>query len=165
MSCQITRSESGPCDCGAGTQTFTVEMDDWNRIRNSTEIHCSKCRKKKQREVNAEQGRERKMDELLRRAQRMAKERYRAQWLALFAGMTKKAAWERYTGASGYPALGTFYQHVKDSGSLGKYMESRLTADLERSLRVLEVEDKGIDTLLQEPTRLWRPTSGTRDLR
>ena len=160
MSWEVTRRETHPCDCGAGTETFTVEMDDWNRTRSSTEVHCPKCREKKQREIDAERTREKKWDELLQRAQQLATERYLAQWLALFAGMTKKAAWERYTGGSGYPALGTFYQHVKHSGSLGKYMEWCLTSDLERSLRVLEVEDKEINVLLRERAQLWRPTSG-----
>ena len=96
----------------------------------------------------------------MQRAQQLATERYLAQWLALFAGMTKKAAWKRYIGGSGYPALGTFYQHVKHSGSLSKYMEWCLTNDLERSLRVLGVENKEIGTVLQERARLWRPTSG-----
>ncbi|MGD0445794.1 MAG: hypothetical protein ABSA39_17815 [Edaphobacter sp.] len=154
------RTETGPCECGEGTETFTFEMDDWNRTRNSIEIHCPKCQEKKQREIEAEQAREKTRDELLKRAQQLTTERYLPQWLALFAGMTKKAAWERYTGGADYPALGTFYQHVKHSGSLSKYMEWCLTSDLERSLGVLEVNDKEIDTLLQERARLWRPSSG-----
>lgn len=92
--------------------------------------------------------------------QQLASDRYLAKWLALFEGATKKAAWERYTGKAGYPALGTFYQHIKHSGSLNKYMESCFTNDLELSLRVLGVQDKEIDALLQERAQLWRPTSG-----
>ncbi|WP_157466893.1 hypothetical protein [Edaphobacter aggregans] len=159
MSWEIMRTETAPCECGEGTETFTFEMDDWNRTQSSTEIHCPKCQQKKQREIEVEQAREKKRDELLQRAQQLTTERYLLQWLALFAGMTKKAAWERYTGGSGYPALGTFYLHVKHSGSLGKYMEWCLTNDLERSLGVLEVKDKEIDALLQERAQLWRPSS------
>src|SRR5208282_422540 len=118
----------------------TFEMDDWNRTRSSTEIHCPQCREKRQRELDAEYASERRRDELLERAQQLATERYLAKWLAFFASMTKKAAWGRYTGGSGYPALGTFYQHVKHSGSLSKYMEWCLTSELERSLLVLGVD-------------------------
>lgn len=160
MSWETMRTESGPCECGQGTVTFTFEMDDWNRTRSSTEIHCPKCREESRRKIAADQVREKKRDELLEHAQQLATERYLVQWLALFANMNKKTAWKRYTGGSGYPALGTFYQHVKHSGSLGKYMEWCLTNDLERSLRVLGVEDKEIAALLQERVRLWRPTSG-----
>ena len=110
MSWEIMRTETGPCECGKGTKTFTFEMDDWNRTRSSTEIHCPKCREKKQRQLEAEQTRERKRDEYLQQAQQLATERYLAQWRALFADMTKKAVWERYTGGAGYPAIGTFSQ-------------------------------------------------------
>lgn len=160
MSWEIMSTETRPCQCGAGTETFTFEMDDWNRTRSSTEIHCPQCREKKQREVEADAAREERRAELLEKAQNLATERYLAKWLALFAGMTKKAVWERYTGGSGYPALGTFYQHVKHSGSLDEYMKWCLANDLERSLRVLEITDKEINALLIERERLWRPTSG-----
>jgi hypothetical protein len=79
----------------------------------------------------------------------------------LFEGMTKKAAWDRYTGGSGYPALGTFYQHVKHSGSLSKYTEWCLTGEPDRSLLILGVDDKEIAALLKERTELWSPTSGS----
>lgn len=160
MSWEIMSSETHPCECGAGTETFTFEMDDWNRTRNSTEIHCPQCRDKKRRELEAEEMRERRREDLLERARQLATERYLPRWQLLFAGITKKAAWERYTGGSGYPALGTFYLHVKRSGGLSKYMEWCLTSNLERSLRVLGVEDEEIHGLLQERAGLWRPTSG-----
>lgn len=160
MSWEIMRTETGPCECGVGTETFTFEMDDWNRTCSSIEIHCPMCREKKKQEWEAEQARENRRDELLRVAQKLATERYLPQWLALFADMTKKEAWKRYTGGTGYPALGTFYQHVKHSGSLSKYMGWCLTNDLERSLRAFGIEDKDIDAILKERERLWRPTSG-----
>jgi hypothetical protein len=160
MSWEVMRSETGPYECGEGTQTFTSEMDDWNRMRSSTEIHCPKCRDKEQQQRKADQAREKRREELLHTAQHLALDRYLARWLASFDGMTKKAAWERYTAKEGYPALGTFYQHIKHFGSLKKYMEWCLTNDLERSLRVLGVQDKEIDALLLEREQHWRPTSG-----
>lgn len=137
MSWEVMRTETGPCECGESTQTFTYEMDDWNRTRSSTEIHCPKCRNRERQQREADQARERHRAELLHTAQQLASDRYLAKWLALFESMTKKAAWERYTGKAGYPALGTFYQHIKHSGSLNKYIEWCFTNDLERSLRVL----------------------------
>lgn len=159
MSWEIMRTETGSCECGTGTETYTFEMDDWNRTRSSTEIHCPTCREKRQQQSEAEQARENLRDELLRTAKQLATERYLDRWLALFAATTKKAAWERYTGGSGYPALGTFYQHVKHSGSLSKYMEWCLPNDLERSLKILGVEDTEIEALLKEHSRLWKPAS------
>lgn len=159
MSWEVMRSETGPCECGEDTETFTFEMDDWSRTRSSREIHCPKCREKKRKEWEADQAWEKQRDKLLHAAQHLASDRYLARWLALFEGMTKKAAWERYTGGTGYPALGTFYQHVKHSGGLSKHLEWCFTNDLERSLRVLGIVDTEIETLLQERARLWRPTS------
>jgi hypothetical protein len=40
MSWEVMQTRTGPCGCGAGTETCTLEVDDWNRTRNSTEIHC-----------------------------------------------------------------------------------------------------------------------------
>ena len=160
MSWEIMSTETRPCDCGAGTETFTFEMDDWNRTRSSTVIHCPQCQKKNRRVLEAERARERRRDELLERAQQLATERYLPQWRAAFAGMTKKAAWELYTGGAGYPGLGTFYQHVKHAGSLSKYMEWCLPNNLERVLHIIGVKDEEIEMLLKEHKSLWRPTSG-----
>jgi hypothetical protein len=148
------RSEIGPCKCGAGTMTNVMEMDDWNRTRSSTEIHCPACEEKRFREREAYQARESRRAELLRTATQLATDRYLQRWLALFAGMSKKAAWKLYTGGSGYPALGTFYQHVIHSGSLSKYMEWCFPNDLEKSLRIIGAEDKEIETLLKKSKSL-----------
>jgi hypothetical protein len=35
---EVMQTRTDPCDWCAGTETYTVEVDDWNRTRNSTEI-------------------------------------------------------------------------------------------------------------------------------
>ena len=150
MSWEAMRTETTPCECGEGTQTFTSEMDDWNRMRSSTVIHCPKCRDRKHQRLEENQAQEKRREDLLHTAKCLASDRYLARWLALFHGMTKKAAWELYTGKEGYPRLGTFYQHIKHFGSLEKCMEWCLGNDLERSLRVLGAHDREIQGLLQE---------------
>jgi hypothetical protein len=154
------QTKTGPCACGAGTETYTLEMDDWNRTRSATEIHCPACREKRAHELEIDRRREKRRDRLLRSAEELATERYSSQWLDLFTGSTKKAAWERYTGGTGHPALGTFYQHVKRAGSLSKHLEWCLTSDLERCLNVLGIEDVEINEMLKERAQLWKPTSG-----
>jgi hypothetical protein len=159
MSWEVMQTRTGPCDCGAGTETYTLEVDDWNRTRNSTEIHCPTCLSKREQEFEADQNREDRRARLLGRAQQLVSDRYCSRWLDLFAGMTKKAAWLRYTGGVGYPALGTFYQHVNDSGGLTEHLVWCLTNDLERSMGVLGIEDAEIKKALKERERLWKPTS------
>jgi hypothetical protein len=160
MSWEVTQTKTGPCPCGGGTETYTLEMDDWNRTRSATVIHCPSCREKRERELTADRGREERRDWLLRRAQELATERYRIPWLNLFAGMTKKAAWQKYTDGVGYPALPTFYQHIKHAGGLSEHLEWCLTSDLERCLSVLGINDPEITALLKERGQLWKPTSG-----
>jgi hypothetical protein len=160
MSWEVMQTGTRPCECGSGTETYTFEIDNWNRSRSSTEIHCPNCRQKAERESEADRKREERRYWLLCSAQQLATDRYSTRWLKLFAGKTKKAAWQRYTGGNGYPSLGTFYQHVKHAGSLDKYLAECLTSDLEGSLRVLGIEDGEIKELLKEREQLWKPTSG-----
>lgn len=160
MSWAVMQTQTGPCACGVGTETYTLEMDDWNRTRSATEIHCPECKEKRERELEADRRREERRDELLRRAQELAAERYGVQWPNLFSGMTKKAAWQKYTDGVGYPALGTFYQHIKHAGSLSKHLGWCLTSDLERCLSVLGINDAEIAELLKERKHLWKPMSG-----
>jgi hypothetical protein len=37
MSWEVMQTKTGPCACGAGTETCTLEMEDWNRTRSATE--------------------------------------------------------------------------------------------------------------------------------
>lgn len=39
-------SRTTECYCGKGSITHVTEMDDWNRSRSSTLIHCPDCLKK-----------------------------------------------------------------------------------------------------------------------
>jgi hypothetical protein len=65
MSWELMRTEAGPCECEENIQTFTFEMDDWNRTWSSTEIHCPKCRGRRQQQWEADQVREKRREELL----------------------------------------------------------------------------------------------------
>jgi len=133
-------------------------MDDWNRTRSSKEIHCSKCKQKESKRLRAAAARERRREELLFKAKQIATNRYQKKWLVLFDLLSKKAAWKLYTGGVGYPALGTFYLHVKHHGGLNKYMKWCFENDLEHCLEILNVKDKEVQALLKERTRLWVPT-------
>jgi hypothetical protein len=95
---EVMQTRTDPCDWCAGTETYTVEVDDWNRTRNSTEICCPNCLSKREQQIDADQEREERRIRLLGRAQQLLLDRYCSQWLELFAGKTKKAAWLRYTG-------------------------------------------------------------------
>ena len=89
MSWEVMRSETAPCECCAGTVTYTFEMDDWNRTRNGREIHCGTCQEKDRLRVEAEHARQIKRDSLLEEARRIATERYLELWLKSYASLSK----------------------------------------------------------------------------
>jgi SEC-C motif len=141
------------CPCGSGRK---YKKCHWNR-ESAAPIPYHESAKEL---LRLRVGEQKCLHPMLGKAQELATERYRAAWLALFAGMTKKAAWQRYTGGTGYPTLGTFYRHVKHAAGLSQHLEWCLRNDLERSLKVLGIEDAEIKALLKERTQLWKPTSG-----
>lgn len=155
MSWEEMSCETRPCACGKGTVTYRSEMDDWNRIRSSTSINCPICRAEADAKEKASMVRERKREELLAKAHRLAERRYLEQWLAMFRGKTKKDAWLVYTGGRGYPALGTFYNHVRDDG-VETYLRQHFQYDLETAMKKLCVKDSEIETLLRSADELRR---------
>ena len=81
MSWEVMKTETGPCECSEGTQTFTSEMDDWNSDAEfDRDSLCPKCRYKEQQPREADQAREKRREELLHTAQHLASDRYRAKW-------------------------------------------------------------------------------------
>jgi hypothetical protein len=153
MSWEEMSCETCPCHCGKGTITYRSEMDDWNRVRSSETINCTVCQAKADAEAAAAEAREREREKLLAKAHRLGRERYQQPWLALFENKTKKEAWMIHTGGRGYPALGTFYNHVRGDG-VEKYLRQHFEYDLERVLRVLRANDAEIKDLLERAEKL-----------
>jgi hypothetical protein len=142
-----------PCPCGKGTMTRHLEMDDWNRTKSWTEIHCEPCRLERERREEREASRKKEKSELHEKAKRLAQERYLGKWLERFQGASKKQAWLLYTGGAGYPALGTFYKHVKEMG-LEKYLTHVFSYHFEDALKQLAIADPEINELLEARERI-----------
>lgn len=149
MGYEVMSVEETPCACGAGTFVFTFEMDDWNRTRSTKTIRCGVCQAAHDEVVRQRRENEIRRAQLLERARALAAERYLARWMALFEGVSKKVAWERYTGGEGYPTLGTFYKHVKDRG-LAPYMRWCFMNDIANALKIIDVNDSEVAALLAE---------------
>lgn len=141
--------KESPCNCGKGTVVVTDEMDDWNRFRTETEIRCPQCRAEHDAIIEERRQNDKKRTELTNSAVVLAKERYLAQWLTLFEGKSTKAAWLTYTGGSGYPALGTFYNHVRERG-LTHYVTWCFENDPQKALRIMDTTDPEIEGLLAQ---------------
>lgn len=153
MSWEEFSVETRPCGCGNGTVTYRREMDDWNRVRDSTTINCPKCRADFENQERLRQQQEAKREVLWNKALTIARERYLPRWLEMFAGKSKKETWLLYTGGSGYPALGTFYKHVKPEG-VEAYLRGHFSHDFPSALKRMGVEDSDIESLLRERERV-----------
>jgi hypothetical protein len=137
-----------PCRCGDGTITFHLEMDDWNRARTYTTYECDRCRKEADDNARVQLDRKQMRHALLSMALKLASDRYLSQWLARFEGKSKKAAWQILTAHQKYPSLGTFYQHVRETG-LDHYLRWRFAGDFEMALKALKIRDSEIDELIE----------------
>lgn len=149
MSWEVSFIEKAPCDCGAGHVETINESDDWGRFRSSLRFHCVRCEGEYRAAMQRREDDLQQRRDLLSNAIALATDRYLARWLSLFEGKTKKAAWLIYTGGEGYPALGTFYDHVRTDG-LVPYMSRRFVHDLPRVLEVLGVKDPDVEALLRQ---------------
>jgi len=149
MSWEEMCPETKTCWCGNGTITYITEMDDWNRVRHHTQINCPICKEEADKEAAERQRREESRNKLRSEAKSIAEERYLARWLAMYSGLNKREAWKLYTGGSGYPALGTFYKHVREQG-LTEYVRWCFSNDFQKALERMGVEDNDIQHLLSE---------------
>ena len=160
MSWEVMKSETTKCHCGKGTMNYIMEMDYWNRVRSATEIHCPECRQRAELEAEKRRQEALRNKALYHEAKQLAMDRYLAKWLDLYSGLSKRDAWQRYTGGSGHPSLRTFYKHVDDAGGIREYMTRRFERDIKDALLKMSVEDKEIDELLSqrsEPPPLRHP--------
>jgi hypothetical protein len=157
MSWEEMGSETRPCPCGKGTVTYRWEMDDWNRTRNDRTINCAKCQADAEAEERAAIEREQERAALLSKAGALASGRYLETWLSLFVGKSKKKAWLIYTGGRGYPALGTFYKHVRDFDGVEKYLRWSFEHDIDKVLRTLGVDDSEVTGMLRDAEKMRVP--------
>lgn len=145
--------ETVPCPCGKGTMTRHMLMNDWGVARYTMEIHCAGCKADRERRDAEEIARKQLKAELHQKALEIATRRYMPQWEALFVGISKKEAWALCVNGNGYPALGTFYKHVKESG-LEKYIQHVFFYSFPEALIKMSISDPEIDALLASCERI-----------
>ena len=137
------------CPCGKGKYIVTMEMDDWNRTKTKTKIQCPACRKKNKQALSMIRSHQTHAQELIKTASQEAKKRFLPDFQARFVGISKKEIRERLFRASNYPALGTFYSHVRSAGSLDAYLEKYFLRELDDFFPAL-FTDSTIESLLAQ---------------
>lgn len=141
--------ETKLCSCGEGTITYLTEMDDWNRFRYETQVNCPTCKAEVDEKSRLEHQRECNREEQLSKAREIAKSRYLDRWLAMYEGLSKREAWLLYTGGVAYPALGTFYKHVRKEG-VEAYIRQNFSHDFQKALCAMGIRDDDIEKLIAE---------------
>jgi hypothetical protein len=150
--------EEYPCDCGKGTYTVALEMDDWNRVRKHRKMHCTECAKR-------ESLKEFQISEERQRRQRLEKEipayffeKYLEDWLSHFASArNKKDAWsiadklkvENYT-------LSNFYS-INKRRSIEEYVKRLVTpGNMTKIMQALNIDDNDLKNKVEEAEELYR---------
>jgi hypothetical protein len=127
---EIGRSER-KCPCGKGKFVSISEADDWNRSRTRTQICCPTCQKKHEKALAIIHSHEVKGREARKSAEHEARKRFLPVFVDRFTDLSKKEVWERLHKGSKYPALGTFYSHIRSYGSVEAYLVKHFLRDLE----------------------------------
>ena len=143
--------ETRPCRCGKGTIIVEFEMDDWKRCREWEVIKCPVCLAEQNKFEKEQAAIEAKQEAALRSAKRLGKERYLKSWLLSFEGLSKKAVWARLTeNGKYYPALGTFYSHLKSYPTTKAYLMRCFTEDFVNTFKRSGIKDSEIIALLEQ---------------
>ena len=159
---EITR-EDRKCPCKKGRYVIVLEADDWNRMRTRTEIRCPACAKKNKQAMSMIRLHEEKAHKLRKVAETEAKQRFLANFLSQFKGLSKKEIWEKLYAHSSYPALGTFYAHIRCDGSVESYLENYFVRKMD-DFFPSKFSDRKIESLLEQTrTEKMRAEKVTRD--
>ena len=176
MSWEEMSRDRNPCPCGQGTYSIINEMDDWNRSRSRWQMDCPKCKTEYQLYSRGGYDSSRlptthylwvKKEQLLKhkklieqskksydRAIVLAFNRYFETWIQFFKNKNKKEIWSTLTNkGETYPALGTFYKHLKDDGT-ERYLKRFFENENNRALQVLGIIDNEILTLKNQSESL-----------
>lgn len=165
-----------PCPCGAGTYTVINRSDDWGRFETSWKMDCPICSKKYSlytydyyRSGLREQGHKwiekeiydkaldltTKANAAKKDALRLAKERYLPVLEKKFSKSSKKEIWEELNAnIKWYKSLGTFYKHTKGQEKRQYLSELFRDSDLASVLKVANVDDKEVESLLSNSSAL-----------
>lgn len=144
-----------PCPCGKSTYTRVVEMDDWNRYRESRIMHCPYCAEKEKEERARIREESERLSKLEKEIKAYFAVKYLKEWLAYFEkAKNKKQTWElaRKLGVETY-SLSAFYSHKYSS--METYIESLATYyNMDKIMHVLNINDRELTSKVEEAMRL-----------
>lgn len=145
-----------PCNCGKGTYTKVVEMDDWNRRREKRTINCPECAEKEKTEKIKEAKERERLKKLDDEIKTYFGERYMEELLSYFASAKNKKEYWTLAKRMGIQedSLSTFYSRNK-SISMEDYVRKLGTSkNMLKIMQVLNIEDMDLTYKVDEAMKL-----------
>lgn len=147
-----------PCNCGKGTYTEVVEMDDWNRRREHRTINCPECAEnEKIAKINEAKERDR-LKNLDEEIKTYFREHYMEKWVSYFySAKNKKEIWAlaREIGIE-RDSLSSFYSRNKFL-KMEEYVTNLVVSNnMQKIMQVLNIEDVDLSCKVNEVMKLKR---------
>ncbi|MGD7054769.1 hypothetical protein [Sutcliffiella horikoshii] len=147
-----------PCNCGNGTYTVVVQMDDWNRHRERRTINCPECAEnEKTAKINEAKERER-LKNLDEEIKTYFSEHYMEKWLSYFdSAKNKKEIWAlaKEKGIE-RDSLSSFYTRNKSKGIEIYVKELAISDNMQKIMQALNIEDLDLSCKVDEVMKLKR---------
>lgn len=144
-----------PCNCGKGTYTFIIEMDDWNRYREHRTMNCPVCAEKEKREENNKIEESKLLFKLAEEIRVYFSKKYMDQLFTYFStAKNKKQTWElaKEIGIE-RSSISSFYKHFKN---IEKYIEDLANyQNMSNIMKALNIEDVGLNSKVEKAMELY----------
>lgn len=153
MSWEVMSDKEKTCSCGKGTVRIKIEMDDWNRTRESEEIKCEECQKELIRKKKIQDDEYMKYVKLSNDVIIYFKEKYLTELLKYFEQYkSKKSIWEEMSRIEiEKRSLQSFYNHNKNFDQQ-KYIEDIISIrNIHKIISLISIKDEILEQMLEEP--------------
>ena len=152
MGFEQTNHYERECACGKGTEEIYTEMDDWNRTRSSTIIHCKECREKEERRKTEIKKEFSRLRILTKEITQHFNENHMEQWLHVFITCKNKKAVYVFLKENDLVdySLNSFYQKFNGKSSEEKIASTIVPKNMETILNILNISDKYLMALSNE---------------
>lgn len=151
MGLEVISREEISCMCDEGTIEIVILIGDWpGQSEKRRQLKCSKCHEQDKKRKEAQ----RVAKELTAKAKAIAIDKYSRLWIERFNGHNLKQIREPIKNNYGYPALGTFYKHVKEDGGRDEYLQKAFADKPFERTKELGIKDHQVEELLKEARSL-----------
>lgn len=157
MSWEVMSDKEETCLCGKGKIRIILEMDDWNRTRESEEILCEECLKELTRKKKLQEDEDEKYIKLSNDVIIYFKEKHLPKLFKYFEQTkSKKSIWETMHGIGiEKGSLQSFYNHNKKFDKQ-QYIEKAISiGNISKIVSLINIKDEMLEQILKEPFEIY----------